>query len=222
MATELEFGLRLPGSPRVQDARKGLERLAFRLGKSVETAAPVLAREIEKFLNEVRQALIQRHSKPFVNPTNAPATGEEDLLRRSGGIMNIRVAIQSANDLNNVAGRLLVPFPISVHEEGATIRARNAQFLTIPMPAALNSRGIPIRPSARDWPDTFVQRSRRGNLLIFQRRGGTIVPLYLLRRQVQIPPRLEAQKTIDAGSDFFVDTAIDAMANAILEGVTRR
>lgn len=222
MPTELEFGLRLPGSPRVQDARKGMERLAFKLGKSVEDAAPVLAKEIENYLNEVRLALIQRHSKPFSNPTNAPATGEDDLLRRSGGITNIRVAIQAANDLNQIAGRLIVPFPISVHEKGATIKAKRSQYLTIPMPAALDSRGIPLRRSARDWENTFVQRSKRGNLLIFQRQGGTIVPLYLLKRSVKIPPRLEAQKTINAGADFFVDHAIDAMAKAILAGVVRR
>ena len=33
--------------------------------------------------------------------------------------------------------------------------------------------------TASDWPNTFVARSKAGNLLIFQRRGTSIVPLRL-------------------------------------------
>ncbi len=185
----------------------------------METATPALAAEIQRFLDEVRRALLLRHSKTFSNPINAPSTGEQHLLRRSGGIDGIRIAVTAARDLNSVAGRLLIPFPISVHEEGATITAKRAQFLTITMPAARNGRGIPIFPRARDWPNTFVQKSKRGNLLIFQKRGASIVPLYLLKRSVKLPPRLGAQDTIDAGSDFFVDAAIAAMSKAILDSV---
>ncbi len=209
----IEFQFR---NKRFTDAQKGLEAFAAELGRDVQKLGPILSKSLQRYLDEVRRALIRRHSKPFSNPTNVPATGSSDLLRRSGGIRGITTLVKSAKDLNRIAGTMIVPFPISVHERGTTIRARNAQFLTIPLSAALDSRGIPLRPSARSWDMTFVQRSRRGNLLIFQRRGTQIVPLYLLKKSVTLPPRLKAEESLLAGEDFFVSETIDAMAKALM------
>ena len=64
-----------------------------------------------------------------------------------------------------------------IHEVGGVIRAKSARYLTIPLPAALDRRGVARQPSARGWKNTFVAESKRGNLLIFQRRGAQIVPL---------------------------------------------
>ncbi len=145
-----------------------------------------------------------------------PATGSSDLLSRSGGIRRITTLVKSSRDLNLITGTMVVPFPLSVHERGTTIRAKSSQFLTIPLSAALSARGIPLRPKARDWNNTFVQRSKRGNLLIFQRRGAQIVPLYLLKRSVTLPPRLKAEETLMAGEDFFVESLITEMSKVIL------
>ncbi len=218
MATEIQLTFNFRGR-RFRDAQKGLEIFAAQLGKNVSKLPPVLARDLDEYLREVRKALVQRHSKAFVNPTNAPATGEDNLLRRTGGIAGIRTFVKKSADLNRIQGALVVPFPISVHEEGTTIRAKRTQFLTIPLPAALDSRGVPLRARARDWDNTFVARSRRGNLLIFQRQGVGIVPLYLLKREVTLPPRLGAQDTLEAGANFFVDTAIDNMVKKLQEGL---
>ena len=179
---------------------------------------PAVKLELDRYLKAVREALRQRHGKAFNNPGNVPATGSDALLKRSGaGIRGIRVITKLRNrrDLNTLRGELGIPFPLSVHEEGATIRAKKSQFLTIPLSAALDSRGIPLRPSARAWENTFVQKSTRGNLLIFQKRGTEIVPLYLLKREVQLPPRLKAQETLNAGLNFFVDEAMGAAVKAI-------
>ena len=54
-------------------------------------------------------------------------------------------------------------------------------------PAALDSTGQPLQSSPRDWPNTFVAQSKAGNLLIFQRRGTSIVPLYVLKTSVYHP-----------------------------------
>ncbi len=94
----------------------------------------------------------------------------------------------------------------AVHERGATIRAKNAQYLTIPLPAALNKNGTPKRPTARSWPNTFVQRSKKGNLLIFQKKGKDIIPLYVLKKSVVIPKRLAFKEGFEAGRDFLADT----------------
>ena len=212
-----EFNFR---SRRFRDAQKGLEALAAELGRNVKLMPATLAKDLGKFLDEVRRALIRRHSTPFNNPANVPATGATNLLSRRGGIRNIVTFARGARqgDLNRVVGEVVVPFPLSVHELGTTITPKRSQFLTIPLSAALDGRGIPIRPSARDWPRTFVKQSKRGNLLIFQRNGATLVPLYLLKRSVQLPARLGAQATLNAGLDFFVDESIDRLARRLVQG----
>jgi phage gpG-like protein len=69
----------------------------------------------------------------------------------------------------------------AAHQFGATIRARNAQYLTLPFPG--------VRRSARDYENTFVRKSRAGNLIIFQKTGEGIKPLFLLKKKVKLPSR---------------------------------
>ncbi len=221
MPTRVEISLDFEfRNRRFTDAAKGLEVFAGELGQNIEKLPRELEKVLKEYLQAVRKGLIKRHSKPFRNPTNAPATGEKNLLKRRGGIKDIRVfTSRGGKNLDAVAGGMIVPVPISVHERGATIRAKRAQFLTIPLPAALDARGIPRRPNARAWENTFVQRSKRGNLLIFQRRAGGIVPLYLLKRSVTLPPRLQAQESLEAGRDFFIDEATERMFNVLRRGL---
>ena len=68
--------------------------------------------------------------------------------------------------------------------------------MTIPLDAALNANGTPKKKRARDWKDTFVAKSKRGNLIIFQKRGRRIVPLYVLKKRVRIPARLGLRKEL--------------------------
>lgn len=77
-----------------------------------------------------------------------------------------------------------------------TIRPRNAQYLTIPLAAAKTPAGVP-RGRARDFPDTFVRRSQRGKLIIFQQTGNGIVPLFLLAKEVVIPARPALRPTME-------------------------
>lgn len=217
MPTEisLEFDFR---GQRFLDATKGLEAVAREFDVAQQRLGPILRDELQKYLDAVKRSLIQRHSKPFSNPKNVPVTGESDLLRRSGkGLKSIHFRTRGGSSIESVVGELSIDFPLSFHETGGTITA-SGKYLTVPLPAALDSRGIPLRASARDWDNTFVRRSQRGNLLIFRRTATGIVPLYLLKRSVSIPPRLKAQETLNAGEDFFVDTAIDRMAKEILKG----
>ena len=83
------------------------------------------------------------------------------------------------------------------------------------LPAALNSHGTPRTKGPRDWQNTFVAKSKAGNLIIFQKRGSQIMPLYVLKTSVTIKPRLGMKKTLDAGLPYFVDRAMDAMVRDI-------
>lgn len=96
-----------------------------------------------------------------------------------------------------------------------TIRPKTAQYLTIPLDAAKTGVGVG-KGSARygPWGETFVAKSKKGNLIIFGRqkmygsvkvkgekvkglrilRMGKIVPLFLLKKQVQIPARIHPEQ----------------------------
>ena len=81
----------------------------------------------------------------------------------------------------------------------------------------MNANGTPKKMSAREWDRTFVRRSKKGNLIIFTRSGKSLIPLYLLKKEVKIPPRLGMQKTLEVGLPRFVDKAMEAMLKEILK-----
>jgi hypothetical protein len=65
-------------------------------------------------------------------------------------------------------------------EKGGTITPKNAKFLTIPLPG--------VKGRASNYPDAFVIKSKKGNLLLVQKKGRSgIVPLFVLKKSVKIP-----------------------------------
>jgi hypothetical protein len=75
-----------------------------------------------------------------------------------------------------------------IQEEGGTVRPKKGQYLTIPTQFAKTAAGV-VRGGARSFANTFIQRSKRGNLLIFQKTGDGIIPLFLLVKSVRIKPK---------------------------------
>ena len=202
------------GSRKFASLERGLIDIERRLSKAMDKSAPKVSQELLKALNLVTRRMIQKHGTPW----RAGGSGR-NLFRRSGsGLRGIRelTKVSRGIKLEQVRGQIGAKFPLSVHERGATIRPTRAQYLTIPLPAALDSSGIPRRRRARDWDNTFVARSRRGNLLIFQKRGEEIVPLYLLRREVRLPARLSLGSTLDTeGLPFFERRAFEAISKEL-------
>jgi hypothetical protein len=64
-------------------------------------------------------------------------------------------------------------------EKGGRIIPKRARMLTIPLPG--------VKGRARNYEDTFILKSRKGNLLVVQRTGTGIRPLFILKREVNIP-----------------------------------
>jgi hypothetical protein len=141
------------------------------------------------------------------------------LAVRSGGAgKSIRDSVRvEGHSLKDVAGFIGGKFWLKTHEYGATIKVKNAKYLTIPLRAALSAQGVPLKQKAKDWPNTFIAKSKKGNLIIFQRRGADIVPLYVLKKEVKIPKRLGLGDTLRAGLPYFVDKSMAAMVKAIRE-----
>lgn len=166
---------------------------------SVRIPASV-SRAMQRYLYNVAGRLAAKHSKGW-----QPTPSSDGLYKRSGrGVQSIVDSVEVTSDTSgNVTGYIGGNSYMGVQEYGATIRARSAKYLTIPLPAALNAAGIPLRRSARQWSNTFVRKSKNGNLIIFQKTGKGLVPLYLLKKSVKIPKRLGMYDTLVGNLDTF-------------------
>jgi hypothetical protein len=105
----------------------------------------------------------------------------------------------------------------SVHEgwpdnrAGTTIRPRTAQFLAIPLEAARTATGV-ARGRPRDFPNTFVRSSKAGaGLIIFQRQGKNVVPLFLLVQEVYVPARPALVPTLNRYLPIIVEDLTKAV-----------
>lgn len=68
----------------------------------------------------------------------------------------------------------------SILERGGIIKPKRAKYLTVPFPG--------VKGVARNYPDSFVIKSKSGGLLIVQRDGkGRLKPLFALKKEVKIP-----------------------------------
>lgn len=208
----LEFEFR---GKKYNDAERGLRILGDNLKKKPEAFVPILKTNLLKYLKGVGQGLSQRHGVPYPGGTTS-----NTLSKRSGRLAQAikQSARVRGRSLEDVEGRLSAPGYARIHETGGVIRAKRSKYLTIPLPAALKPNGTPIKRSARQWSDTFVARSKKGNLIIFQKRGSDIVPLYVLKREVYIRPRLGMGDALEDNLPYFVDEVIDAMAKEVLNG----
>jgi|GEM_PF-3168942 hypothetical protein len=144
---------------------------------------------LQDYLKRVGQTMAQRHGKPY----SAPGAGGGGLQSRSGtGVEALQNGLTRRKN-GAVEGVIAVPFYMSLQEFGGTIRA-SGRHLAVPLPAALNPDGTAKKMGPRSWHNATVIQSKRGNLLIVLRQGRKLVPLYVLKKAVRIPPRLGLAK----------------------------
>lgn len=200
---------------RYKDASKGLAEFAKQLDKDLKQTAPILKRELKSYLESLSEAAYRRHSRPWPSGTT-----DKTLSRRSGrAIESLKTNIKvSGSTISDIKGHLGGVFYLNTQEYGATIRPKRSKYLTVPLPPALNPDGTPKKPNARAWKNTFIATSRKGNLLIFQRIDKKIVPLYVLKKEVKIPPRLGMKQSIEVSLPYFVDRVVDQMVKELLRG----
>lgn len=209
----IEFQFR---SQRFKNAADGLRLFADSVTGSFARLPETFKKELKDYLDTVAEALAKRHGNPWPSGTTSSS-----LSTRSGNLIaTIRNSVRVyGSTLNDIGGSISAPFYARIHETGGTISAKNVKYLTIPLPAALNANGTPIKRSARDWENTFILKSKRGNLLIMQRNGKDLIPLYVLKTEVQIPARLHMADTINSGKGYFVDKAMAAMLLEVQKGI---
>lgn len=187
-----------------EEAATGLAVVASTLTKTWEGEAVVVQGVLRDYLNTVVHTLDARHSGAWPGGTSAKTLSKRTGQGMASVVRSVKV---SGTSWENLFGSVGGNGYMAIHEYGGTIHAKR-KFLTIPLPAALTPRGTSA-PFARQWKNTFVARSRAGNLIVFQRRGRDVVPLYLLRASVNIPARLGLRKELDNQIPYFLSRALD-------------
>ena len=126
--------------------------------------------------------------------------------------------------LRNVRGHIVSPPYLIAHEEGATIKPKNAKALAIPMEAALRPDGTPKLPGPRSWGITgsFIWTSpRTGRGFIVRRPAGggkKLVFLYVLVEETQLRKYKGFMSDAWAGR---LDNLIEAFGFILLEEMAR-
>lgn len=157
----------------------------------------------------------------------------EDIVSRTGNLArSLGFQVDRGGNLSQLRGVSFVgdsrtPYA-ATQEYGATITG--SPWLTIPMPDNYTASGVPRYQSAaalRDDPSvrTWVQRSASGALIIRAQFEGDedIKNLWLLKRQVTIPPRLRFAKTFEGQRKrqiFNVNRAVDRALIAATRGAS--
>lgn len=217
---DLELQLEWNGR-RYASVDTGLRAFAAANDKSLDAYFPLVRRLLDEYMKAVLLSVRSRVGGAYPGGTSSPGAKPGTLSRRSGGLLaslsDDRVKV-GGGDASEVSVSYTLSGIAAVHERGAIITAKKAKYLTIPLPAALNSQGVPLRRGARDWSNTFILRSKRGNLLIVLKQGGKITPLYVLKKSVKIPPRLNFGDAFSAGRDFLADKIAQQMVREFING----
>lgn len=157
------------------------------------------------------------HVRQMIQRMRPYAAGQ----RRRGGVIQTRSgALRRSFGFEERPGRVRIfssglPY-IRVQEFGGAIRPTRRQFLTIPLPPALTPAGV-LKGGAR-----LVQRGRRwetarGNptfirkRVIFEKDGDSIIPLYVLKTEVRLEPRLGFGRTFESKTRPFVEKRLEGI-----------
>lgn len=74
-------------------------------------------------------------------------------------------------------------------EKGGVIYPKRKQWLTVPLPG--------VKGWARNYPNAFIIKSKKGNLLIVEKKGKAgIKPLFVLKKSVRIPAFRWLEKSV--------------------------
>lgn len=194
---------------------KGMAGVRSKISKLPKELAIQYKKELRKFLNEIADVMEQRHSSQYTGTRSTAGR----LQRRSGeGVASIRKSISvRGSGPKGIIGEIGGIKRLAIHEFGGTITPKSKKYLTIPLPAALDGRGVPIKQSARDWENTEVITTAGGRLMIIQRRGRRIIPLYILSKKVVIKKRLGMEDAVLRRLSNFADT----LANVVVQELSK-
>lgn len=240
----IEFKLDgLLNGTRFTPSYRATEELAARVGIAFRDLNPVLRRQFRRYLTEVIQRARDKHSaawQPNQKLPSGPKRGR--LYKRSRDAMKGLAQTVRVSGAGEVAATITGPFYLKTQEFGDTITAKRVYarirrkgmkrgelgerigpFMFIPLPAALDERGVRLKQSAGEWGRTFVRPAKNGNgYVLYQRRGREAVALYWLAKKVRIPQRLGLRQDLKETSPAFAKQLILELEKSIDRRLKKR
>jgi len=129
--------------------------------------------QLQKWTGKTVKQIIRNLSGPILKTRSAH-------LRRSITGKTFKDKLIYSIVGSGIFGRKPVKYA-RIHEKGGRIKAKK-KFLTIPLPG--------VKGRAANFPDAFIIKSKKGNLLIVEKKGKDgFKPLFALKKEVDIPAR---------------------------------
>ncbi len=146
-----------------------------------------------RLFEEVTSRLVNR-GREFIQRTfpRARLRGGDGLHNRTGRLRGSFDITSKGDDLNSWQMAEFTTSPYAkIHEHGGTVRPKRAKYLAIPL-AAAKTKGGDVRGGPRAFTNTFFAKSKAGNLILFQNqgKGKKPLPLFVMKREVNLKPRL--------------------------------
>ncbi len=152
----------------------------YKKRRKKENMSKAIHFQLQKWTGKAVKQIIRNLSGPILKTRSAQ-------LRRSITGKTFKGRLIEAIVGSGIFGRKPVKYA-RIHEKGGRIRAKK-KFLTIPFPG--------VKGLARNFPDSFIIKSKKGNLLIVEKRGKQgFKPLFSLKKEVNIPARYWLSKSI--------------------------
>jgi len=145
----------------------------YKKRRKKEDMSKAIHYQLQKWTGQTVKRVIRNISGPILKTRSAQ-------LRRSVTGRTFIGRFIKAIIGSGIFGRRAVKYA-RIHELGGKIRPKRAKMLTIPLPG--------VKGRAANYPDAFIIRSKKGNLLIVEKSGLGIKPLFALKSEVDIPAR---------------------------------
>lgn len=184
----------------------------------------------EKFTVDWERQMVMRTRGPLV--LGKAKSPNALVASRTGGLGRSFTSRVVGSKLNNLEGQMwsTAGKQAALQEFGTkgkgglldTIKPRSATFLTIPLPGALTASGVPKSGllTAGDWivqeNAFFLDDGERLLLVKDEGPAGDIIPLFVLKREVDVPPRLGMRKVFNESIPGFVNTLEKDVDEALL------
>ena len=150
-------------------------------------------------------------------------TSDTRLKVRSGRLRASVIPIKTEEKESSIEGGISIGTVygrVHVGPKGqvTTIRPKRAKYLAIPLPDAMTGAGVARgSPMSGPWGNTFIAKSKAGNLIIFGQRASyqkvkvkgvavrglairnlrsQVVPLFVLKKEVKIKARIHPEELI--------------------------
>lgn len=197
--------------------------------------------ELQRFLDKLPEGMYDAAKTSFARAAiaaHAKVTARiqngTPMFRRTGNLarsMNFSVSGGTLGSLNaavfsssTVSGSPVIYAPI--HEIGGTVRAKNAYarvpggpYLNIPTSANKTASGVQ-RLSAREVfaNGGKVIKSKKGNYLVFGKTARGFEPMFILKKSVTIPARLQMRETVLGEVPGLISSLDDLLQKALRGG----